>query len=67
MVFALGAMANADCQQMRGAESMLSLGVITSMVIGVSIVTMVLLTHLLIQVYRVEDGARLPAKSQKQQ
>lgn len=41
---------------------MLSLSLITSMVIGVSIVTMVLLTYLLIQVYRVEDGARLPAK-----
>ncbi|MEK7323195.1 MAG: hypothetical protein AABZ84_08970 [Pseudomonadota bacterium] len=41
---------------------MLSEGLITNMVIAVSAVTTVLLTYLLIQVYRVEDGARLPTK-----
>src|SRR3569833_447116 len=40
---------------------------ITSMVVGVGTVTMVLLTYLLVMVYRVEDGARLPGKGLKQQ
>jgi len=40
---------------------------LTVMVVGVGLVTLVLLTYLLVQVYRVEDGARLPAKGQKQQ
>lgn len=44
---------------------------LTVMVSGVALVTLVLLTHLLVQVYRVEDGARLSTKrrleeSQKQ-
>jgi len=40
---------------------------ITSMVVGVGTVTTVLLTYLLVMIYRVEDGARLPGKGQKQQ
>lgn len=35
---------------------------LTVMVSGVALVTLVLLTHLLVQVYRVEDGARLNSK-----
>ncbi len=41
---------------------MLSEGLITNMVISVAAVTTVLLTYLLVLVYRVEDGARLPSK-----
>jgi len=43
---------------------MLSEGLITNMVISVAAVTTVLLTYLLVLVYRVEDGARLPSKRQ---
>lgn len=35
---------------------------LTVMVSGVALVTFVLLTYLLVQVYRVEDGARLNTK-----
>lgn len=41
---------------------MLSEVLITNMVIAVAVVTTVLLTYLTIQIYRVEDGARLPSK-----
>lgn len=43
----------------------MSESMITTMVVAVGTVTTVLLTYLLIEIYRIEDGARLPRKGQK--